>query len=81
MEVMGNQKKFRKKWWNDATGQLNRKTDHFRYIYIREYGKKAKKRVFGNFDPDNRITKKNDLSYLVGNFATNPKMVSLFYQK
>ena len=58
MEVMGNQEKFRKKWCIDATGQLNRKMDHFRYIYIRAYGKKAKKRVFGNFNLDNRMTKK-----------------------
>ena len=41
-------------------------------------GKRPKKRVFGNFDPDNRMTKKNDLSYLVGNFTTNSKMVSFF---
>ena len=49
MEVMGNKKKFRKKWCIDARKQLNRKMDHFRYIYIRAYEKKAKKTCFWQF--------------------------------
>ena len=44
------------------------KKSHFMQVYIGGYGKMAKKRVFGVFDPNNRIQQKFDPAYHVGNF-------------
>ena len=71
MKVMRNEKNSGKKWCVYGRKRQNRKLTILGTYIQGDMVKWLKKRVFGNFDPCNRMSSKIHLAYVVENFATN----------
>ena len=50
-------------------------------IFPKNLQKTPKLAIFGNFDPINPKSGKNEMAYLIGDFAGKPKIYILLYTK